>query len=84
MPPLRQLVSDSGSDNSLDGTIKDNYENDNYCVTENEHRDFELYQIQKYLPKFKYDHEISGIYAKGKVVTLGYGPVKEFGANLPR
>eukprot|EP00956_Cyclotella_meneghiniana_P013958 scaffold20551_cov60-Cyclotella_meneghiniana.AAC.3 len=45
--------------------------------------DFELYKIQKYLPKFKYEHKISGINARGKAVMLGYGPVKEFGGNLP-
>lgn len=77
------IIPDSGSENSLDGSIKDGFENDNYRIAEKELRDFELYKIQKYLPKFKYDHKISGINAKGRVVTLGYGPVREFGANLP-
>ncbi|KAL7514081.1 hypothetical protein ACHAWX_000791 [Stephanocyclus meneghinianus] len=39
--------------------------------------------IWKYLPTFNFDHSSSGTNDRGKTIALGYGPVKQYVANLP-
>ena len=43
----------------------------------------EQYKRQKYLPTFEMVHTISATNDKGKLIVLGYGPVKSNGADLP-
>jgi hypothetical protein len=73
---------ESERENSLDGSVNIG-ENDIYFLAKKELVCFEQYKRQKYLPTFKFDRSISGTNENGKVITLGYGPVEKYGANLP-
>jgi hypothetical protein len=73
---------DSGDDNSLDGkiTVEDN---DNYRIAEKELNRFEEYKRQKYLAKLKLGRSLSNEDSRGRVIKLGVGPVESRGDDLP-